>query len=248
MAPTTAAVVGAAGGVGATRLTVEVGATLARDGRDVALLDTALATQGLARFVSGQIEPDSTALVLARADGETAPLADATRPVAATEGRLVACPAYAPFERLARAEAPAAARAFESVLADAAGEFDHVLVDTPPVATNQAVAAVTATDRRALVTLPGGRGGDALQRARGRLADLSAPPDVVVHNRATEDHPDADIALPESDTVETDAPTCLDGDGFAPAVAALAETLFDTDLDIAFAEGLVSRARRRFGE
>ena len=59
----TLALVGATGGAGTTRLTVEFGATLARAGRDVALLDAAFGTQGLAAHVPGRIEPDLTALV-----------------------------------------------------------------------------------------------------------------------------------------------------------------------------------------
>ncbi|MFC6730175.1 ParA family protein, partial [Natronoarchaeum mannanilyticum] len=61
--PTTAALVGTAGGAGATRLTAEVGATLARDDRSVAVLDVAFATQGLAQHVPGRIETDVVDLV-----------------------------------------------------------------------------------------------------------------------------------------------------------------------------------------
>lgn len=234
---------GAAGGVGATRLTVEVGATLARDGRDVAVLDAAFATQGLAGHVEGRIDPDVTATLVARVDGERAPLGDALVEVAAPAGRLVAAPAFAPFEGLARAKAPEAAEAFEALLAEAADEFDHVLVDTPPVAANQAVAAVTAVDGVALVTLPGGRGIDALQRAEGRLADLGTGADLVVANRADEGAvPDADLAVPEGAVVEAAAPSCLDGAApFAPAVADVAEALLGVELSLDYEYGLAGR-------
>jgi Mrp family chromosome partitioning ATPase len=56
----TLALVGAVGGAGTTRTAVEFGATLARDGRDVAILDAAYATQGLADYLAGRIETDIT--------------------------------------------------------------------------------------------------------------------------------------------------------------------------------------------
>ena len=58
----TLALVGAAGGIGTTRLALESGATLARTGRDIAVVDAAFDTQGLARYVEGRIEVDATAL------------------------------------------------------------------------------------------------------------------------------------------------------------------------------------------
>nr|WP_227776770.1 hypothetical protein [Haladaptatus pallidirubidus] len=59
----TAALVGATGGAGTTRLCIELGAMLAHAGRDVAILDAAFATQGLARHVPGRIGNDLTALL-----------------------------------------------------------------------------------------------------------------------------------------------------------------------------------------
>ncbi len=59
----TLALVGAAGGAGTTRLAVESAATLAQTGRDVAVIDAAFGTQGLADYVDGRIETDVTALV-----------------------------------------------------------------------------------------------------------------------------------------------------------------------------------------
>jgi len=171
---TTAALVGATGGGGTTRLAVELGATLARDGREVAVLDAAFATEGLARHVSDRIDPDLTELLVAEADRS---LADGLRehPVTADlPGRLELFPAHAPFERLARAKTADAAKRFEALLNDAAENFDHVLVDAPPVAANQAVAAVTAAERVAVVAPASERGVDALQRTRGRVADVGA--------------------------------------------------------------------------
>lgn len=66
--PTTIALVGATGGAGTTRLSLELAAALATDGRDVAVLDAAFATQGLSDYVSGTLDPDATALVTDAAD------------------------------------------------------------------------------------------------------------------------------------------------------------------------------------
>lgn len=248
--PRTAAVVGAAGGVGATRLTVELGATLARAGRDVVVLDAAFATQGLARYARGRVDPDLTDLVLARADGEERPLADAlVEPTieGTLAGSLALCPVRAPFERVARAGSPAAARAFETLLADAAAGADHALVDVAPIAGNQAVAAATTADRIALVTRPDPGGIDALQRARGLLADVGTAADLVVANRAAEAPADATHAVPDSETT-AEVPACLDArTPFAPAVAAVAADLFDVEPSLSFERDLLGTARRRLG-
>jgi len=168
---TTASLIGAVGGAGTTRLTVELGALLANDGRDVVVLDAAFATQGLADYLPGRIDPDLTTLLTdERAAPLSAGLVDV--PLDAESGRLACCPAAAPFERLARAKSPAAAQALESRIATAAETFDHVLVDTPPVAANQSVAAVNATARTVVVAPATTRGRDAIQRTTGRLDDL----------------------------------------------------------------------------
>ncbi len=236
----TLAVVGATGGAGATRLTLEIGATLARAGRDVAVLDAAYATQGLADYCPGPIDPDITALTLGEGSIE-AGLVDAPGDVgAALPGRIALCPARAPFARVARAKAPAAARRLEALVAEAGDRFDAVLVDTPPVAANQAVAAVTCADRVALVTPATGRGADALPRMADRLADVGAPADVEIANRVRGSNPveRADVAVPESDVVEGAVPTCGRAeDGFAPAVAAATEAALATDLDLEFVDG-----------
>ncbi|WP_132059067.1 AAA family ATPase [Halorussus amylolyticus] len=241
----TTALVGATGGAGTTRLAVELGATLARDGREVAILDAAFATEGLARHVSGRIDPDVTALVTDDESTAEAPtLTDGLREHPATAdlaGRLELCPARAPFERMARAKTAAAARRFEDLLADAASEFDHVIVDAPPVAANQTVAAVTAADRVAVVAPASKRGVDAVQRARGRIADVGASVDAVLANRAAADQPlrSADAAIPESEAQrveEVPASAPEPEADFAPAVARAAEVVFDAELDLEFEE------------
>jgi cellulose biosynthesis protein BcsQ len=265
MTYSTAALAGATGGAGATRLATELGATLARDGRDVAILDAAFDTQGLARHVSGRIDPDVTELLTDdpaaenrpaaedRSRSDHRPLADGLRVHAATPdlaGRLALCPAHAPFERMARAKTADAAQQFEDLLADAAERFDHVLVDAPPVAANQTVAAVTAAERVAVVAPASERGVDAVQRTRGRVADVGASVDAVVANRVGADHHpgdgdhplrSADAAVPESDAtnVETVPASVGGSDGepepaFAPAVAHAAEVVFDAELDLEF--------------
>lgn len=234
----TVAVVDACGGAGATRLTVEVAATLARAGRSVAVLDVAVGTQGLARHVPGHVDPDLTRVLL---DADHS-LADARVHLDLDlPGRVVAVPARAPFERFARAGTADAARSLTDLLARAAGRFDHVLVDAPPVTTNLAVAAVTDVDRVALVAPPDARGADAVQRVRGRLADVGAPAPVVVVNEGVggvDDRLDADVRVPESDVrAPSNVPAVVDPDAtFAPAVARLVETVVGCELDLSFPE------------
>jgi MinD-like ATPase involved in chromosome partitioning or flagellar assembly len=240
MTTSTLALVGAAGGAGTTRTAVEMAATLGRADRSVAVVDAAFGTQGLATYVDGRIADDVTAVALGESAFETA-LYDADYDV---PGRVAFCPAHAPFERLARAKTPEAARTLETVVADATARFDHVLVDVPPVAANQAVAALTTADRRALVAPATPRGVDLLPRQRGRLRDLDAPADAVVATRT--DAPDAvavadaDHDFPAGDPV---GPSALDPDSvLAPAVAAAAEALLDVELGLDFEDdGLLDR-------
>lgn len=236
----TAALVGATGGAGTTRLCVEVGGALARNGQRVIVFDAAIATQGLADYVNGSIETDVTALMEAP-DVRTRDVAVGYH--VAGPGELFLCPARASFQRIASAKTTAAAQRFEPAIRDAGVSFDHVIVDTPPVASNPAVAAVTAVDRVGVVTPATPRGVDALQRTRGRLADVGTAADVVVANRGT-DHPvgDADVTIPECDaTHPTDAPVSdREGAGaFERAVVVLATELFDTDLPIPEETGLI---------
>lgn len=250
---TTAALVGATGGAGTTRSTVELAALLARDGERVAVLDAAFETQGLAQYVEGRIDPDITRLLVedATLDGATVPLE------LACPGTVETVPARAPFQRLARAKAPAAARAFEDLIGDAAARFDRVLVDTPPLAGNQAVGAVNAVERVVPVVPESTRGVDALQRLQDRLADVgvAAGPSLAVRSMAPEtDQPDAqaddpdpltDAVVPRVDgATAADAPSVLDDEAFAAAVASAAETVLDCTVDLTFEQsGLVSGQR-----
>jgi cellulose biosynthesis protein BcsQ len=220
------ALVGATGGAGTTRLGVELGAALAGDGRDVAVLDAAFATQGLGDYLDGRIDPDLTTLLT---DERDAPLATGLYDLQLEvgDGRLACCPAVAPFERVARAKSTEAARAFESRLRAASETFDHVFVDTPPIAANQAVAAVNAADRVVVVAPATTRGRDAVQRMRGRVEDVGAGVDAVVATRG--DLPVADAAVPETDPAVTAAPTALADRSMATGVADVARTVLDVE-------------------
>lgn len=230
----TISLVGVCGGAGTTRLTVELAATLARAGRSVAVIDADTTTQGLADYVPGEINPDVTRVF---ADDDR--LEDALRSLPLdTHGEVAVAPAHAPFERLARAQTAGAAQSLGDALAAAARDYDHVLVDTPAVATNLAVAAVTETDTVALVSPGTDRGLNATQRIRGRLADVGSTYDALIANRAAEDLDDAIVTIPESHSRDaTDRPAVLDPDDtFAPAVASAAETLTGDTLDLEYPE------------
>lgn len=229
------ALVGATGGAGTTRLCVELAALCAAEGESVVVLDAAYATQGLADHVPGRIETDVTALVT----GER-PLPEGltTLPTAGS-GTVEVAPARAPFERVARAKTPAAAREFESLVRAARDHADRVLVDVPPVAANQAVAAVGVADRTALVAPGTTRGADGLARMRDRLADLDAGVDAVVATR-TEEASFADATVPSDATPPGETPVADEGEGaFTAGVAAAAEAACDRVVDRTFDDGLL---------
>ncbi|NLV05018.1 AAA family ATPase [Haloarcula rubripromontorii] len=242
MGVSTLAFVGCTGGAGTTRLTVETAATLARGGRSVAVVDAAFGTQGLATYVGGRIDADVTAVAVGDASVDDALVEwdiDA-------DGRVALCPAHAPFERLARAKSAESAQTLERAIEELAGRFDHVLLDVPPIASNQAVAAATTAQRRVLVVPASQRGSDLLPRQQGRLRDIGAPATAVVAARV-----DGDDAEPVEDAAHTvghigaDAPRPLATDPdteVAPAVAAMTEDLLDVDLGLTFEDdGLFSR-------
>ncbi len=186
----TVAFVGAAGGVGTTRTTLGCAELLARDGRDTVVLDAAYGTQGLADRISGTIDPDMTRLCLEKTPLESGLL---DQPIEGA-GRLSVCPATAPFCRLAEAKTVEAAERFESRIGEATRAFEYVLVDTPPIAANQAVAAATTVDTVAVVC-DAARAESAIPRTADRLADIGVEryTSVVTH---TSEHPDADATVP----------------------------------------------------
>lgn len=223
--------VGAAGGVGTTRLTYECAALLAATGRSVAVFDAALDTQGLAAYVDGRLEADATALLANEVKLEAAlhhhPLD--------VSGQIAICPASGPFERLARAKTAGAANRFEDHLAATALSHDVVLVDTPPIGANQSIAAVNAADRTVVVVPDSPRGEHALALTRERLADLGCSAAAVVANRA-DGVLDADVSVPPADvTAPTACPACLPlskGDAFTRAVAAVVEDALSVPLEV----------------
>jgi diadenosine tetraphosphate (Ap4A) HIT family hydrolase/MinD-like ATPase involved in chromosome partitioning or flagellar assembly len=237
----TAALVGAVGGAGTTRTTIELAATLARDGRDVAILDAAYATQGLADYLPGRIDPDVTALVTDRDDDPlSAGLVDF--PLPDEPGRVACLPAYARFERLARAKTETAARALGERIREAEARFDYALVDTPHVAANQSIAAVTVVDRVVAVAPTTARGVDARQRCRDRLADLGVDLDAAVAVRGVDGTPesdpvDADAVVPQSPGGPGETPTSLGDDAFAAAMAEVAAVALGIAVDVELEEG-----------
>jgi MinD-like ATPase involved in chromosome partitioning or flagellar assembly len=236
----TAALVGATGGAGTTRLSVEAAALLAADGAEVAVLDAALATQGLSDHLAGRLSPDLTALVTDRTDEALA--AGLTDLGTDGPGRVACCPAAAPFERLARAKAPAAARRLEERIDEAATAFDAVLVDTPPVAANQAVAAVEACDRVAVVAPATDRGANAVARIRARLEDVDAPADAVVATRGEREFADAAVPTAPADAAVPAAPA---GGAFGAGVARATEAVLDGSVTAPDEGGLLDGLRDR---
>ncbi|WP_142857552.1 ParA family protein [Salinigranum halophilum] len=240
----TVAFVGATGGAGTTRTALEAAVALAADGADVAVLDAAYATQGMGGYLSGRLEPDLTALVTDRTDDPLA--AGLVELDAETPGDVVCCPVDAPFTRLARAKSVEAARAFERRIEEAATTVDHVLVDVPPVAANQAVAATTACERVCLVTPGGDRGADATNRLRERVADVGTAVDVVAAVRGDDEWGAADVVLPST---ETPLPAVLSDDTYGRAVAALVARLVDREVTAVgetggLFDGVAERVRR----
>jgi cellulose biosynthesis protein BcsQ len=231
------ALVGATGGAGTTRLTLEAGALLARAGSRVAVFDAAFGTQGMAAHVDGRVETDLLALLA----GDATPAAAMVEHPTAGEGALHLAPARAPFGEVARAKSQATAREFESTLSAATDRFDRVLVDTPPVAANQAVAAVTVADRVGAVAPATSRGVDATQRLRGRIEDVGATVDATVGNRVGPgEYTDAfDVVVPEHEVATPGSvPVADESDGeFAASVTALVRTVVGVETDLEFDTG-----------
>ncbi len=237
----TVAFVGAVGGAGTTTAVVETAAALARDGSRVRVLDTAYATQGLARHVAGRIDSDATAVCVSDTS-----LADASYELdLAVSGEVVVTPADAPFERLVRAKTVEAAQAFESVCATAQTDADWVLLDVPPVAANQHVAAVETADRIVVVTPGDSRGADALRQTRDRLADLDCTVDVVLSTRG-EILP-AEATLPQEPRTAGEVPVALGDDQAAATVVSAAETVLGTEFAVEIdTDGVLDQLRSRF--
>ncbi len=230
MTGTSVGFVGGVGGVGTTQSILEIGGVLARNGQDVLVFDLDFATQGLAHHVEGSIDLDSTALLT---DPEHE-LRNAIQewPVDG-DGRFELIPALAPFVRIAEAKSETAGSRVKERLEAATDRADWVLVDVPPVVSNQAIGAVTAADRLVAVIPPSERGVDALQRERGRLADVGTSFDDVLAVGAGDPPPDATAHIPDR---PRDAPThrpatLSTGGSFARAVAQATDALLDVTVE-----------------
>ena len=228
------ALVGATGGAGTTRIALETGALLSRAGERVAVFDAALGTQGLADHVEGRIDADVVDLVTE--DG-VAPADVLVERTTAGDGSLHVAPARAPFAGIARAKTETAARTLESTLRAAAGRFDRVLVDTPPVAANQAVASVSAADRVGVVAPATARGVDAVQRVRGRIEDVGATVTATVGNRAPPGETVAepfDAVVPVHEGAEPEEVPVADeaAGAFVAGVAAVTQVVVGVDPDV----------------
>jgi len=248
MAATTGALVGATGGAGTTRTCLELASALAATGDDVAVLDAAYDTQGLARRLSGRLTPDATALVTDESDSplaeglvEYTPAPD--RVALDTEtlpdsGRIACLPARAPFERLTRAKTAEAAQELARRIEAAASTFDAVLIDTPPLGSNPAVAAVTAADRAAVVTPASERGVDAAQTLRGRLQDVGTSADAVLavdrDGAAGFPEADADAVVPQFSAA---VPGALESARGVEAITTAVDAVFERELELQVAEG-----------
>lgn len=245
----TAALVGIAGGAGTTRTAVELAGALARADRSVLVFDLDFATQGLSQSVGGRIDPDVTAVLTD--DGIDVEAAAIPWEVPG-DGRLDVLPAFAPFVDVAAAKAPAIAEGVGDRLREATDTYDHILLDVPPIASNQAIAGVDAADRVAAVFPPTDRGIDSLQRTKGRLEDVGSSLDLAIATRtAVASAPaDADAVVPELPPKPApDRPTSVAGsEESVGTVAETAATLVDIDLEIGSAGrngSVVDRVRRR---
>mgnify|MGYP000513047683 CR=1 FL=1 len=115
--------------------------------------------------------------------------------------------------------------------------LDHVLLDVPPIAANQAVAAVNAADRITVVTPASDRGTEAVQRCHERLADVGTEASLVVSTRG--DLATADVAVPTTSATAIEAaPACLDGeDAFTDAIRRVAAAVAGKEITDADAGG-----------
>jgi septum site-determining protein MinD len=227
----TVAFVGAAGGAGTSRLTLACAELLARDGRDTVVLDAAYGTQGLADRIEGEITPDMTELCLKDAPLESGLIDQQID----GGGRLSVCPARAPFSRLAEAKTPEAAERFETRIGEATRRFKHVLIDTPPIAANQATAAATSAETVALVC-DGIRAETAVPRMADRLHDIGIESSTTVVTRMSE-HLEADVCVP---TLGTEPPVI--GDDWTTghdAIANVLETVTGTSIEREQSDGVL---------
>jgi MinD-like ATPase involved in chromosome partitioning or flagellar assembly len=162
-------------------------------------------------------------------------------------GRVAYCPAFAPFERVARAKTPEAASRFAERVAEAGEAFDHVLLDVPPVAANQSLGAVDVADRVAVVTPDTARGANALPRMVARLRDVDSPATVEIANRGDGSEIErAMVTVPEGPTGAAAAPAVLRNGAFTVGVGRAVQDVLDVELSVNLADMRPPGLRERF--
>ena len=213
---TVVACVGATGGVGTTRTAVELARLAQTHDRNPLLVDTAVATQGLARLL---VETPRVDLCGALAAPEGLEL-DAIA-VELPSG-LTVVPIDAPLCAVVPALRAEAATALDGAIAQAATVHPLVIIDVPPVATNLAVAGITRADVILLLHRAGDH--EAVRRGRELIADLGGPDPqpVTVGSPAVEE-----LSLPEVPALRAGTPlaTPVDAPAYRRALATVAASV-----------------------
>ncbi|MDR9445231.1 MAG: cellulose synthase operon protein YhjQ/BcsQ [Haloquadratum sp.] len=212
---TVVACVGATGGVGTTRTAVELARLAQLHDQQPLVVDTAVATQGLARLL---IETPPLDLCGALAAPDTLDLEAIA--VELPTG-LTIVPIDAPLCAVAPALSAEAATALDRAIARAAAARPLVIVDVPPVATNLAVAGIARADVILLMHRAGDR--EAVRRGRELIADLAGPDPhpVTVGTPAL-----GELSLPELSALRAGAPlaTPVEDPAYRRALAEVAAT------------------------
>ncbi len=212
-AGTVVACVGATGGVGTTRTAVELARLATTHDRRPLLVDTAVATQGLARLLPTTPRVD---LCDALSDTDAVDL-DAIAVDLPSELRIVAIDA--PLCSMTTALTAEAAAALTDAIAHAAGTHPLIIIDVPPVATNLAIAGLISADEILLIHRLGDHEG--VRRGRELIADLDGadPHPVTIGTPAV-----AELSLPDVPALRTGTPlaTPVDDPGYRRALAAAA--------------------------
>ncbi|QZA89392.1 AAA family ATPase [Salinarchaeum sp. IM2453] len=191
----TAAFTGVVGGVGTTRVAIETAGVLAAQGHAAAVLDVNFSTQGLAGYVDAPLEADMMdALIDPSCTKEG--ICTIEKPV---DGKLGVIPAFGPLSKIAEASKTEHAQQLDAVIEQMPPEYDFIIIDTPPVATNPSLAGITAADDIVAITQDTQRGIDGLRRMHERLSDIDVDVDKQIitftDNSSFIDNPTA--AIPE---------------------------------------------------
>ena len=212
-AGTVVACVGATGGVGTTRTAVELARLATAHDRRPLLVDTAVATQGLARLL-----PTTPGVDLCGALSDT-DVVDLDAIAVELPSALQIVAIDAPLCSVTTALTPQAAATLTDAIAHAAATHPLVIIDVPPVATNLAIAGLISADEILLVHRVGDHEG--VRRGRELIADLDGadPHPLTIGSPAV-----AELSLPELPTLRTGLPlaTPVDDSGYQRALAVAA--------------------------